>query len=151
MSKLFTAIRGWLIMKLIGKRFAVFANFDTKEATKLYIPKRGRYSLIVMGGITQGEFTIEYPTKLEEPNKELNLLSKPAKVDKSTAEIDVKLGIPMLNLRIPAKWLEEIVRTIDEKDSWDFYTEGGNHLHVEKAEGDHEKLVLDFVYNPKED
>jgi hypothetical protein len=52
------------------------------------------------------------------------------------------------DLRILAKWLEEIAKTIDNQNEWDFYTEGGNHLHVERHINENGKEVVDFIYNP---
>jgi len=54
-------IRRWLLMRLIGKRFAVFANFDTKEPTTLFLPNSSeRREIIIMGGISSSVLIVEF-------------------------------------------------------------------------------------------
>ena len=63
-------------------------------------------------------------------------------------------------MRIPVQWIKELVRYLDNRDvdtkQWDFYSSGGNHLHVrllvipiqEKCGKTVPTEVLDFTYNP---
>ena len=51
-------------------------------------------------------------------------------------------------IRIPVEFVEKILNSLGEKTIWDFYTDGGNHLHVQQNLGEHDRIVLDFVYNP---
>ena len=55
------------------------------------------------------------------------------------------------DIRIPMAWLEKIIDTAGEKDCWDFYSEGGNHLHVEAVLIENNRLGFDFIYNPTDD
>ena len=59
----------------------------------------------------------------------------------------------MSKIRIPAKYLEEIVKTYKEKDEWTFETPGGNVLQCTKVEGvdsfdGRHWTSIDFLWNP---